>query len=213
MKAKILVTAGNTWSPIDDVRVITNIFSGETGLRIAKELATRGFKVKLVLADCRISLKKFKHKNLTIVRAKGYKEFYKVVKREIKTKNYKAIVHAAAISDFQLTKRKTGKIKSGKKLILELSPTKKIVDRIKKWAPKTFLIKFKLESNKSRKQLMKIALKSKKQSKSDLVVANTLPFLKGHQFILIKNKNQSINIKNKKNLARLLTDIFEGELI
>ncbi|MFO0803298.1 MAG: phosphopantothenoylcysteine decarboxylase [Gemmataceae bacterium] len=30
---KVLVTAGNTQSPLDRVRCITNIFSGRTGLR------------------------------------------------------------------------------------------------------------------------------------------------------------------------------------
>jgi phosphopantothenate-cysteine ligase/phosphopantothenoylcysteine decarboxylase/phosphopantothenate--cysteine ligase len=35
----ILVTAGNTQTPIDKVRCLTNIFSGETGARIAIEAA------------------------------------------------------------------------------------------------------------------------------------------------------------------------------
>ena len=31
---KILVTAGNTQTPIDQVRCITNVFSGRTGARL-----------------------------------------------------------------------------------------------------------------------------------------------------------------------------------
>ncbi len=212
MKQRILVTAGNTWSAVDDVRVITNIFSGETGLRIANEIACRGFKVTLILADCRVCIKKYKHQNLKIIRAITYEKFYSQVKKETKKRIYKAIVHAAAISDFQLVKENKGKLSSAKKLILKLIPTKKIVDRIKKWSPKSFLIKFKLESNKTKKQLFNSALKSKKQSKADLIVANTLPFLKGHSFFLIKNKKQYLPIKSKKQLAIILADIFEGEL-
>ncbi len=212
MKARILVTAGNTWSTVDDVRVITNIFSGETGLRIANEIAERGFKVTLILADCRVCIKKYKHKNLKIIRAITYEKFYKCVKKETKKRIYKAIVHAAAVSDFKLDKIHTGKVSSKRKLILKLIPTKKIVDKIKKWSPKSFLIKFKLESNKTKKELFKIALKSKKKSKANLVVANTLPFLKGHSFFLIKSKKQYLPIKNKKKLAKSLADIFEGEL-
>lgn len=210
---KVLVTAGNTWSVIDDVRVLTNIFSGETGLKIANEVAKRGFRVTLVLADCRVSIKKYHHKNLKIIRAITYQKFYRCVKKETKKRKYKAIIHAAAVSDFQLEKTKKGKISSKRNLMLKLVPTKKIVDRIKKWSPKSFLIKFKLESNKTKKELLKIALKSKKQSKADLIVANTLPFFKEHSFFLIKNKKQYLPVKNKKRLAQIIADIFEGELL
>lgn len=213
MTKKILVTAGNTWSTIDEVRVLTNIFSGETGLKIAKEIATRGFKVTLILADYRICIKKYHHKNLKIIRAITYKKFYKCLKKEVKKRKYKAIVHAAAVSDFQLKKANVGKISSGKKLNLKFIPTKKIVDSIKKWSPKSFLIKFKLEANKTKKELFKIALKSKKKSNADLVIANTLPFLNGHGFYLIKNRKQYLPIKNKKRLAQIIADIFEGELL
>ena len=40
-RMKILVTAGNTQTPIDRVRSITNIFSGRTGARIAARAFNR----------------------------------------------------------------------------------------------------------------------------------------------------------------------------
>jgi phosphopantothenate-cysteine ligase/phosphopantothenoylcysteine decarboxylase/phosphopantothenate--cysteine ligase len=45
---KILVTAGNTQAPIDQVRCITNIFTGRTGTRIALEARERGHDVCLL---------------------------------------------------------------------------------------------------------------------------------------------------------------------
>ena len=45
---KILVTAGNTQTPIDQVRCITNIFTGKTGARIAVGAAARGHDVRLL---------------------------------------------------------------------------------------------------------------------------------------------------------------------
>src|SRR6478735_9385257 len=42
---KILVTAGNTQTPVDRVRCITNIFSGRTGARIATRAFDRGHSV------------------------------------------------------------------------------------------------------------------------------------------------------------------------
>ena len=44
---KILVTAGNTQTPVDRVRCITNIFSGKTGARIAASAYDRGHDVSL----------------------------------------------------------------------------------------------------------------------------------------------------------------------
>jgi len=44
----ILVTAGNTQTPIDRVRCITNIFSGKTGTRIAAAGCERGHAVTLL---------------------------------------------------------------------------------------------------------------------------------------------------------------------
>ena len=41
----ILVTAGNTITPIDRVRVITNVFTGRTGARIAGRLGSKWYAV------------------------------------------------------------------------------------------------------------------------------------------------------------------------
>ncbi|MBI1831536.1 MAG: bifunctional phosphopantothenoylcysteine decarboxylase/phosphopantothenate synthase, partial [Planctomycetes bacterium] len=44
---RIFVTAGNTQTPIDRVRCITNIFTGRTGAAIALEAYRRGHAVAL----------------------------------------------------------------------------------------------------------------------------------------------------------------------
>jgi phosphopantothenoylcysteine synthetase/decarboxylase len=213
MKKKILITAGNTWSPLDNVRVITNIFSGETGLMIADKLANNGFKVTLILADCRISLKKYQSKNLKIIRALTYDSFYMTVKKEAKKRKYSAIIHSAAISDFRLKKPLQGKISSQQKIKILLYPTKKIVNKLKKWSPHSILVKFKLEANKNKKELLKIALASKKESKADLIVANSIPFSNKKRFFLIKSKKKYMVIKNKNHLAKAITNIFLSELL
>ena len=50
----VLVTAGNTQTPIDRVRCITNIFTGRTGARIAVEAHRRGHAVTLVTSHPRV---------------------------------------------------------------------------------------------------------------------------------------------------------------
>ncbi len=44
----VLVTAGNTQTPIDQVRCLTNIFTGRTGARIALAGHRRGHRVTLL---------------------------------------------------------------------------------------------------------------------------------------------------------------------
>ena len=46
---KVLVTGGPTWVSVDDVRVITNVFGGTTGYRIAALAAEMGAEVTLLL--------------------------------------------------------------------------------------------------------------------------------------------------------------------
>lgn len=46
---RILITAGPTWVPIDNVRVIGNIATGQTGILLSNKLRKLGAKVTLVL--------------------------------------------------------------------------------------------------------------------------------------------------------------------
>jgi len=52
----ILVTAGNTQTPIDRVRCLTNIFSGRTGANIAVRAAERGHTVTLLTSHPEVLL-------------------------------------------------------------------------------------------------------------------------------------------------------------
>ncbi len=49
---RILITAGPTWVPIDNVRVISNIATGTTGVLLAWQTSAQGAKVTLVLGPC-----------------------------------------------------------------------------------------------------------------------------------------------------------------
>lgn len=51
---KVLVIAGPTWGVIDRVRVITSVFSGETGLRITRYLSDFGCHVTLLIGPGRV---------------------------------------------------------------------------------------------------------------------------------------------------------------
>jgi len=82
------------------------------------------------------------------------------------------MIHAAAVSDFTINNKANNKIKSNENLHLELTPTTKIFENIKKIKSNILLIGFKAEYNVSEKVLVDRAYGLLKDANADLVVAN-----------------------------------------
>jgi len=205
---KVLVTAGPTWIAIDKVRVITSIFSGKTGCKIAQDAKKLGAKVKLLLGSGVLDLKNNKLKGISVIRFKYYDELFKLMKQEISTRNYDMIIHSAAVSDYKPNTVTKQKIASGKKTLhLKLKPAKKIVKLIKTWDPQTFLVQFKLETDKNKNSLIKKAYKSLKENNADLVIANDLRNLDKVN-IIAKDKKQTSVKRNDitKQISKLINN-------
>ena len=49
MKKKVLITAGSTWVKVDEVRILTNRFTGRTGIELARALKKAGCDVTLLV--------------------------------------------------------------------------------------------------------------------------------------------------------------------
>lgn len=206
-KLRILVTAGPTWVPVDKVRVLTNIFSGRLGYLIAKKAAGKeNSEVTLFLGPGRISLPEKQDKNLEIIRYKYFDELYNLLEKAVSSKKYDILIHSAAVADYA-PKPTDAKIKSGKQnLTIELNPTIKIVDQVKKWDPDIFLVKFKLEAEISPEELINIAFESMLKSKADLMVANefTETSEKYHRAYIINPKKKVKPVIGKENIAEQL---------
>lgn len=191
---KILITCGPTWVPIDKIRVISNISSGQLGQTLAVKLSQRKAKVTLLEGPTE---KLFQSKSVRIIKFKFYEELFSIFKRELK-KKYDIIIHAAAVADYQLIKQIPFKLNSHfKKLTLNLKPTQKIITQIKKMNPNLFLVGFKLETTTDRKLLLKKALGLIKEADCDLVIANTLSANKYRGYI-INHKKQFLSQANSR---------------
>ena len=68
-KLRVLITAGPTWVAIDNVRVISNIATGETGKILAEKLASMGAKVTLLIGPGDLCCLK---KNIRLIRFKFF---------------------------------------------------------------------------------------------------------------------------------------------
>ena len=173
---KIFITSGNTWVRIDPVRVVTNIFTGETGLNIANYLCDK--KEEVILAGSNTFL--FQLKGNTNIKYKLFQYFEDldtVIKTTILQEKPDVIIHAAAVSDYRPKPEHPTKIKSN---INEIDlghwvPTKKLIHSIRKeYHFKGRLVQFKLETVDSDEQLITIAQKSMKTNQSDLCIANRM---------------------------------------
>ncbi len=197
---RVLVTAGSTWAKIDDVRILTNRFTGKTGLHLAWGLKKKGHSVTL-LANLHCL---GKIKGLKVISYCYFEEFKREVSKAIKKQHYDAIIHCAAVSDYKLKRRLKGKIPSGKSISLKLIPTEKVIKRIRSLASKSLLIQFKLEPK--RKGIVSKAYKSLRENKSDFVVANALEDLQaGYKGFLI-GKDKKVIFLGSRNLLLTALD-------
>jgi len=196
---RVLITAGPTWVPIDSVRIISNIATGETGFLLAKRLVSLGAKVTLLLGPvyyCCLD------KRVRVLRFKYFDELKDKIIQEIKSEKYNIVIHCAAVSDYKPRTVFKKKIKSSIKLWeLRLKPTPKILNLIKKFDKNIFLVGFKFEPELAKGQLIKQARTLLKHSKSDLVIANTIYNAHYSAYIVSKEK-VSAEVNSKNELSR-----------
>jgi len=203
---KVLITAGATWAKIDDIRIITNRFTGKTGLCLAKALKKKGHKVTLLAnPHCLGPIK-----SLKIHSYHYFEDFKRLISKLLKVEYYDAIIHMAAVSDYRVEKPYSGKVSSGKKsLILKLGPTEKIIKRIRSLASKSLLIQFKLEPE--RKGIINKAYKSLRENRSDFVIANALEDLKtGYKGFLIDKDKKVISLGSRNSLLAAVDKVIRS---
>ncbi len=207
MGKKVLITAGSTWVKIDQVRILTNRFSGKTGLYLAKGLKKKGHQVTFLANPHCLG----KIGNIKTYTYYYFEEFKSRVEKLLEQKTYDAIVHMTAVSDYKIKNAYTGKIPSGKQnMTLELKPAEKIIKKIRVLAEKSLLIQFKLESK--RKGIVDKAYKSLIKNKSDFVVANALEDLKtGYKAQLIDKDKNIMPIGSKAHLLKVVNSLVTGK--
>lgn len=166
---KILITCGPTWIPIDDVRVISNRSTGELGHRMALALKMAGAQVTVLEGPVSNPLES---KSIVVHKFSFFDELRGLLKKELK-KKYHAVIHAAAVSDYQLKEPIQGKLTSHRKRItLNLIPTAKLISLIKKYNPETFLVGFKLEPELNTTTAPKHCRRLFNESLCDMVIVN-----------------------------------------
>ncbi|MCX6714933.1 MAG: bifunctional phosphopantothenoylcysteine decarboxylase/phosphopantothenate synthase [Candidatus Uhrbacteria bacterium] len=208
----ILVTSGRTAVPGGDkVRELTNKFKGRTGNEAACQLRDAGHHVTLLTSSpervpVNLLADSLTDGSLTVIPFNLYDELMVKMEYAVKNGGFDVIIHSAAVSDYKVQDAfipvegpyfgdgrvvvkplpKAGKMKSNhKRLFLELVPTEKIVDKIRRdWEFKGVLVKFKLEVGLQDDELIDIARASRAQSDANMIVANCLEWSKDYAYVI-----------------------------
>jgi len=178
IRRKVVVIAGATEEPLDDIRVITNKSTGETGVELAKAAQERGAQVELWMGRSEVPLPE----HIKTVRFSSFKDLEKLVKG----KRFDIVFFPAAVSDYSPSKL-PGKMPSDKaKVTLQLIRNPKLIDRMRG----RLIVGFKAQAKMSDEDLVKEALELIRRSKCSIVVANKVDEVKrGRTRVLIVEKD------------------------
>lgn len=215
---KILITSGPTRAPLDAMRFISNRSTGRFGVLLAREALRRGAQVTFIYG--RGSAVPKSHPRLRLVAVETNAEVANALRRHLRRRSqskvggFDAVIHAMALLDFQPAALRRGKTptlskRGDRKGVwnLKLVPTPKIISQIKKWAPQTKLVGFKLEIGVSQAELLRRARRLLRESHADYVLANQLT--EGcdsrHAGILLDRNGRVVTkARGKENLAKLI---------
>jgi len=150
----LLVTGGPTPVPIDDVRRITNKFTGKLGIDIAAELYLRGADTLLIHSGGVMLPLEWLPYRL----ADTYDEYVELIFDALNEKDYRAGVFSAAVADYRPAHFRPGKTPSGGALqSIELVPTRKVIADVQQTFPNLRLVSFKYQEGVTHEELMAIA--------------------------------------------------------
>ncbi|MDO8055461.1 MAG: bifunctional phosphopantothenoylcysteine decarboxylase/phosphopantothenate--cysteine ligase CoaBC [Candidatus Hermodarchaeota archaeon] len=167
---RILVTAGPTIEYIDPVRIVTSKSSGRMGIELARAAFDRGAKVTLVYGRGSITPPEGVH----VVAVETTQEMLDAVKTELQSKTFDVMISAAAVADWTPKSQQDEKIptSNAKSLLVEFTPTPKIVDMVKTLQKHIFLVLFKAEHGVTDEELVTRAHRRLQSANADLIIAN-----------------------------------------
>lgn len=209
---KIIVTAGPSYEPIDEVRRMTNFSTGHLGTQLARELAESGHEVILLLgqmATC--SLEGLdKSETLEVVRFGTAQDLLGQMTRLAGLA--RAVFHVAAVGDWQVASTRDASghlLNDGKipthhaKIFLELEPTVKILGQLRGLYPQAWIVGWKYEVEGGREGLLEKGSAQIARDKIDGCVLNGPAWGSGFG-LLIPGVNQLEEMKDSEELYHSL---------
>lgn len=217
----IVVTAGATRAYLDDIRYLTNTATGRLGCEVAAKAAADGARVTMICGQGSFEPNQLVKsatwlKRIRVERVETLEDLSRRMSAVLRRGKTTAVVHSMGVQDYLPARRERGKVSTRRGAwTIKLKPAPKVIDGVKRWSPKTLLVGFKLLSGVSRRTLMREALRLKKRSGADAIVANDWKTVRrGAQeaYLLTKDRVRSARGKvgTANMIVRYLGDCLDG---
>jgi phosphopantothenoylcysteine decarboxylase/phosphopantothenate--cysteine ligase len=155
-KGKILITSGATREPIDGIRFVSNVSSGQTGATLADAFLHQGWQVTYLHGAAAVQPKQ----KVQAVEFSDAMDLEAKLQAHLSRDRYEAVIHCAAVSDYSVVGADPyKKISSAEDLTVTFKRNAKILPNIKAFSanPSIKVIGFKLTLNQSESEMMKRA--------------------------------------------------------
>ena len=215
---KIIISSGGVEEPIDSVRKISNISTGNTGAHLATYFASRDVRVNLIRARNATSpmIPEIKEQSY-----RSYRDLRDILRSQLESEHWDAMIHLAAVSDYIVERIQVdghdfpagghGKIPSGHDILLRLRPREKILDSLRTWSlnKSIRIVAFKLTAALDSHGTPEAGLFSKRET-ADYIVHNNLPDIgpRSHPAGIWKAGELVRRTETKDELARALHELL-----
>jgi phosphopantothenate---cysteine ligase (CTP) len=206
----IVITAGPSSEPIDEVRLITNRSTGELGLVLAQAFGAAGHEVKLFLGR----LAQFRHSQALYFDRN--EDLVRMLREVGNPEAVDLVLHAAALADFQVvavhskgqqvTQSKIGSDHVVVSVDLDRKP--KVIGVLRDYFPNAVIVGWKLELEGPREDLVHEASRQINVNRTDACVINGRAFGEGFGFCTTKGLERTL--ASKRDLANFLVQWAEG---
>lgn len=218
----VLITSGGTMEKWDDVRGHTNLSKGTMGCLLAEKAFAAGAKVIYMHGYFTKLPEHAEH--MQLVRFEGIENLSSKLKRILESEQVDVVIMAVAGSDWIIDKvfdqsgkeiTEKGKMPSDEPPIIHFKKAPKILAEIKKWAPETTLVGFKLEATEDADYLIGRAKLRMETSNAQIMVANTSKSLYGKDepHFIIKQNGEMIETSGKDQTAQSLIETLNNEFL
>lgn len=216
---KCIVTAGPTSEPLDAVRRLTNLSTGQLGTALSSHLVKRGHAVTLLRSVSAVA-----PLPVGSVQAVPFTTTANLTERlqELASSSVGAVFHAAAVSDFTggriwlrrsdgtLTEISSSKVSTRDgTLLAELVPTPKVISKLREFFPGAWLVGWKYEVDGGPAALMMRAEQQIVENKTDGCVMNGPAY--GSGFGLLTGGGEFSHHADAAALCNALADLLEQQ--
>lgn len=165
----LVITAGRTVEYLDPIRVLTNNSTGRMGLALAEAARRAGARVTVVAGKLSVPLPA----GLEVIRGETAAQMFAACETLVKAAKPDVFLAAAAVGDWTPADPSAVKLPTdGGRLVLELVPTPKILDRVKEWSPSTFVVAFRAQAGLEDQALEADAKARLAKAGADLLASN-----------------------------------------